>query len=128
MDEHSGPQQQGTEHKPTLKQRTDRLMSDKLGLGPKTRRMIFHYGGMLKEQLAAMLPITLLQAGVPAGLACRKQSLVPLLLAVCDVRSHAACTASARPAWHYCSVTVTPSPVPNAARHPAAAVCCTPKP
>lgn len=50
--------------KPSLAQRTktstDGFMAQKLKMGDKSRRMTWHYLGLLWEQLRAMLPITLL--------------------------------------------------------------------
>lgn len=43
--------------------KTDVFMRDKMKMSKCGRHMVFHYAGMLWEQLRAMLPITLLQVG-----------------------------------------------------------------
>jgi hypothetical protein len=45
-----------------LRGKTDRFLATTLRMNTKIRKIMYHYMGMLWEQLRAMLPITLLQA------------------------------------------------------------------
>lgn len=49
-----------------LKGKTDRFLATTLRMNTKKRKIMYHYMGMLWEQLRAMLPITLLQASALA--------------------------------------------------------------
>lgn len=48
------------------KAKGDDFLATKLGVKSRNRKIMYHYMGMLWEQLRAMLPITLLQAGALA--------------------------------------------------------------